>query len=370
MSTATLSLEALLAAIQPDAQAVADGRRRMTDIWHGRPTDSLPLCFGASAPEGVAWNPDMRTHVADPDQMLYDAAIGLACTARAGSDAQLAMRVNSGTGTLATLAGCTLLPSEHALPWTTHITRAQIDAFDPGADLATLGIMPQVQAWYARFRAQLPACVGFFCADTQGPFALAHLLYGDDIFYDITDDPGFVHALLEKTTALYIGATRLMKTWIGEPADRGLHFSFALANGGVRACEDTATLLSPADIDTFVLPYQARALEAFGGGFIHYCGNHAALLQGYMDNPWVRGLNFGNPERHDFGVILPALIARGKCYAGTINRLDDESLDAYFRRVVGYTQGSQRGLILTPELRGDEVAEPARVLDTWRAAQA
>ena len=369
MSVETLSLEALLATIQPDAHAIAEGRRRMIDVWHGRPTDSLPLCFGAVPPQGVMPNTDMRRHVNDPDQMLYDTAVGLAATARAGSDAQLALRVNTGTGTLATAAGCGQLPSDHGLPWTEHITRAQIDAFDPDTNLATLGLLPQLKAWYARFRAQLPTCVGFFCADTQGPFALAHLLYGDDIFYDVYDDPGFVHALLEKTTALYITATRLMKEWIGEPLDGGLHFSFALANGGVRACEDTSTLLAPNTIDTFVLPYQARALAPFGGGFIHYCGNHDALYRGCVDNPWVRGLNFGNPERHDFSVILPELIARGKCYAGEINRLDDESLDAYFRRVVGYTQGAKRGLILTPVLHPDETADPARVLDTWRGVQ-
>ena len=50
-------------------------------------------------------------------------------------------------------------------------------------------------------------------------------------------------------------------------------------------------------------------------------------------------------------------------------RADDETLAAYFCRVIGYTGGTRKGLIFTPELRGDEAAQPDRVLDLWRSLQ-
>lgn len=371
MATSTsLSLDDVIARIQPDAAVLAEGRRRMTDIWHGRATDSLPILFSSPLEEPLQSFPDARVRFQDRDAMLYSWAAGLAATARAGSDAQLGIRADTGTGTLATLAGCALLPCEHALPWTTHCTPEQLATFDPTlVDYAEGGIMPRVRELYTYFRERLPACVALFCADTQGPFDLAHLLAGNDFFTLLYDDPDGAHALLEKATALYIAGTLALKGMIGEPLDGGTHFNMALANGGVRVCADTATLLSPAMIEEFVIPYDTRGMAPFGGGFVHYCGDNAALLQALIAHPQVHGLNFGNPERHDFAVIIPALIAAGKCYAGTIPREDEETLDAYFTRVIGYTGDTQRGLIFMPALRPAEMAEPARVLDRWRSLQ-
>ncbi|HEX2947955.1 MAG TPA: hypothetical protein VHV83_00025, partial [Armatimonadota bacterium] len=284
MPSTARSLDALIELIQPNEHVLADGARRMEDIWHGRSTDSLPLLFSAPVREDVSsegLNPN--------EQMLYEWTISLVGAARSGSDIQLTIRANTGTGTLATIAGCQLTPCENNLPWTEHITRETIEAFDADADYAHAGIMPQVHDLYAYFKTKLPSCVHFFCADTQGPFDLAHLFYGEEIFYALYDEPEFVHQVLEKATKLYIRGTKLLKTWIDEPLDGGYHWGYRLANGGVRACEDTSTLLSPDSIAEFVLPYQERALAAFGGGFIHYCGDNAALYDGELRSPMVRG---------------------------------------------------------------------------------
>jgi hypothetical protein len=370
MSTSTYSLDDLIAMLQPDVQALEDGRRRMIDVWHGRPTDSLPILFGVGAPEGVTGGGDMVRHFTDDEQMLYDTVVGLLGAARAGSDIQLTIRANTGTGTFATAAGCELLPSEFALPWTTHVSRAALEAFHPEEmNLAEAGIFPRVKRLYAYFRSKLPACVHLFCADSQSPFDLAHLLYGDPIFYDMYDDPDFVHALLRKATYLYIEGTKLIKGWMGEPLDGGYHWGMAVANGGTRSCEDTPTLLNEEAIAEFVHPYRAQGLAPFGGGFVHYCGDNAHLYRDVLSEPMVNGLNFGNPERHDMGQVIADLIAAGKCYWGSIPRDDDETLEAYFARVIGYTQGTRTGLIFTPSLRGDEWNEPERVVGVWRELQ-
>jgi hypothetical protein len=370
MSTPTLSLDAVLELLQPNLQALEDGRRRMTDIWHNRPTDSLPILFSAPGPDGVSGGGDMRRHFEDDAQMLYDTVVGLLGTARAGSDMQLTIRANTGTGTLATIAGCELLPSDYALPWTTHVSRATLEAFHPEEmDLAEAGIMPRVKRLYAYFRASLPDCIHFFCADTQSPYDLAHLLYGDPIFYDMYDDPDFVHDLLRKATYLYVEGTKLIKEWIGEPLDGSYHWGMAVANGGSRSCEDTATLLNAEAIADLVHPYRAQGLAPFGGGFVHYCGDNAHLYDDVLSEPLVSGLNFGNPERHDMGQVIGDLIQAGKCYWGSVPRDDDETLETYFRRVIGYTEGTRKGLIFMPGLRGDEAKEPERVLGLWRELQ-
>ena len=153
MST-TLSLADLVDLIQPDAQALADGRRRLTDLWQNRATDSLPILFAAPPPEGIAWNRDVRVHVENRDQMLYDQVAGLVGWSRAGSDAQISVRADTGTGTLCSAAGCQLLPSEYGLPWTTHVSKETLEAFDPH-DIAEEGVMPRVCALYQYFRSRL-----------------------------------------------------------------------------------------------------------------------------------------------------------------------------------------------------------------------
>ncbi|HEY3418878.1 MAG TPA: hypothetical protein VGM23_18545 [Armatimonadota bacterium] len=369
-TTSTPSLDDLFDLMQPDARVLADGRRRMADLWNNRPSDSLPIIFGAPVPEGVAGCGDFRRHVEDPEQMLYDLVAGLVGLALSGSDGQLAIRVDTGPGTLATLAGCPLTTSEYSLPWTAHLSREVLEAFDPQtADLSALGLMPRIKELYAAFRARLPETIHCYCVDTQGPFDLAHLLYGNELFYAVYDDPEFAHQLLEKSTALYIRATAQVKEWIDEPRNGGYHVLYALDNCGVRACEDTSTLLSPGTIDEYVIPYQRQALEAFGGGYVHYCGDNDALYAAILRNPAVRGLNFGNPERHDFSRVIPQLIEAGKCYLGILPREEDETLEAYFRRVIGYTGGTRKGLIFTPRLTAEEVTDPRRVIDLWRSLQ-
>lgn len=370
MSTSTYSLDDLIAMLQPNLQALEDGRRRMTDVWHGRATDSLPILFSAGAPEGVTGGGDMVRHFEDDEQMLYDTVVGLLGTARAGSDMQLTIRANTGTGTYATAAGCRLLPSEFALPWCTHVSRETLEAFHPEEmNLAEAGVLPRVKRLYDFFRSKLPSFVHFFCADSQSPFDLAHLLYGDPIFYDMYDDPDFVHDLLRKATYLYIEGTKLIKGWMGETLEGDYHWGMAVANGGSRSCEDTATLLNDDAIAEFVHPYRAQGLAPFGGGFVHYCGDNAHLYRDVLSEPLARGLNFGNPERHDMGQVIGDLIAAGKCYWGGVPRGDDETLEAYFRRVIGYTQGTRTGLIFMASLRGEETQEPERVLGVWRELQ-
>lgn len=348
-------------------QALSDGKRRMTELLNGNSTDSLPIIFWVNN-DVVSYDEDYN-NLSAVEKHCYDQIFGLVGLAASGSDAQLAVRANTGCGTIATIAGCKLLPSETSLPWTIHISRDEIDAFDPDADFSTMGIMPEVKAYFECYKAVLPDFIHTFLADTQGPFDLAHLLYGDEIFYSIYDEPDFVVELMQKVTKLYIRATKMMKEWTNEEMDSCYHGYSALSNGGARICEDTSTLLKSESIAEYVLPYQIEALKNFGGGFIHYCGDNQALYDGVINNPYMRVLNFGNPERHDFEKVIPDLIEKNKVYMGNITRAEGESLKEYFNRVISYTCNTKRGLIFQPSLNADEMKEAEKVIDLWRNLQ-
>ena len=170
---------------------------------------------------------------------------------------------------------------------------------------------------------------------------------------------------------MYVKASTLMKQASGEPMDAGCHGNFLWMDGsGVRACEDSSTLLPPAAVDEFVIPYLQKALEPFGGGWVHYCGNNARLLNALIDDaPAVRGINFGNPERHDHTTLLPRLVAKGKFYVGMWPRNADEDIPAYFTRILRPLGGARRGLMLQSVLDTSTPEKARAAMEMWHEAQ-
>jgi hypothetical protein len=197
----------------------------------------------------------------------------------------------------------------------------------------------------------LPEWIHVYLPDTLGPFEIAHAVYGNNIFYDLYDDPEFVHYLLNLCTEIYIQVTEKLKEVLGEEKTicyhgHALSRGIYMRNGGTRISEDSATLISPQQIDEFVIPYNQKALEAFGGGFIHFCGKNDYLLESYLKLDKVRAVNLGNPEKYDFDTTMQKFIDYRKCYFGLWPKMEKENLDEYTNRMKRATGGGKRGLLL------------------------
>ncbi|MCJ7650701.1 MAG: hypothetical protein MUP85_18985, partial [Candidatus Lokiarchaeota archaeon] len=87
-------------------------------------------------------------------------------------------------------------------------------------------------------------------------------------------------------------------------------------------------------------------LEAFGGGYIHFCGKNDYLLDSYLKLDKVRAVNLGNPEMYDFDTIMQKFIDHKKCCFGVWPKMGKENLDEYINRMKGATGGGKRGLLL------------------------
>jgi len=288
--------------------------------------------------------------------------------ANADGDDTPSIRANTGAGTIATPFGVTYEIFTDKMPWVTeHVSLDDLDDFD--ADTAPLGEVMELVMERSAYLAQKLAGSGItpFCYDSQGPFDAAHLVIGDDIFLAMYDEPDRVHNLLDQCTRMIIRTTRLYKETVGEPMTGGRHSSFTM-RGGIRVCEDTSTLLCREHIDEFVVPYTRRLLQAFGGGWVHYCGKNDHLYRVVMDDiPEYYAVNFGNPDWHDLPVVIDECIAKSKTYIGSLPREPGEDTRAYFQRVLGYTHGSGRGLIFMSELGEDMPAGEA--VRYWRSLQ-
>lgn len=152
---------------------------------------------------------------------------------------------------------------------------------------------------------KLSEAVHFTLPDTQGPFDLACLIWGSGILLGIYDEIDLVKQLLDLFTETFIEYNKYMKGIIGEPPDSAVHIcGLPLLKGGVRICDDSATLVSAETYRELIVPRNEKAFAPFGGGWLHYCGNGNHVLPRILSTKGVHALHLGNPDMHDFRKLL------------------------------------------------------------------
>jgi len=343
---------------------------RQTAVWEGREPDYLPLLAEAA---GQPWDGEEFTlaeQAADADKMLHEALLGASPLLPVQSDSILSIRPQFGVGLLATPFGVEYeLSARYGSPWVRKpVSKETLAAMEPTDIRLEESLVGRACEFLRHFRRELGDRLAIYLPDTQGPFDIAHQVRGHDIFTDLYDDPPFVHHLMELATTVYIEATRALKEALGEPLSSGHHGgALVMATGGVRMCDDSGVLMPPKAIAEFVTPYHQRALQPFGGGWVHWCGNAPQLFEAYVPLPEVKAINFGQPEFYDPARVLPRLREAGKAYFGSWPRLPGEETDAYFDRLLGLLGGEKRGLLLQPAGDG---SPPAELMSRWHEAHA
>jgi hypothetical protein len=134
--------------------------------------------------------------------------------------------------------------------------------------------------------------VHMFQVDNQGPFDCAYLLWGQEIFVAIYDEPELVHALLDLITRTTIAFVQRQKEILAEPTNQMYHWWYWVP-GGVRVVDDVAISLSPRMYAEFCRPYNERVFAAFGNGYIHYCGHGLQSQSQRLATRGLRGIEMG-----------------------------------------------------------------------------
>ncbi len=345
-------MHSLLNSIDKKVRFREGGRELIAQTLRGEPIGQLPLIFWKTKHNGVSGNDyNLKEQFYDKEKMLHGQLEEIDAVCANTFDAQLCVRPNFGTIFVPAMFGLEYKVFNDKYPWiATHLDKKHIKNFRmPRLD--ELELMEKAIEYITFCKAILPEYIHIYQPDTQGPFDIAHLVYGDGLFMELYDDPRFVHDLMAICVEMYIEVTKFLKAAIGEKQMSCYH-GHALArgifldSGGVRISEDSATLISPGQIDEFVVPYVKQALHEFGGGFIHYCGSNAALLDAFLLMDEVRAINFGNPEMHDFDETMRKFIHHGKCYFGLWPKQPGETAGEYVARMKGASKGGTRGLLL------------------------
>lgn len=352
------------------------GVARQTAVWKGKVPDSQPLLL-ACAPDKQWLDsiPDYNTKEAhfDTEKMVTCGFKSMLSTANGSRDAVPSIRANMGCGIFPTLFGLTQMLFDDKMPWMQeHLDKETIlrmgpEDLKPGDEFkAALEHMVKMKELVDGTGAYV------FPLDLQSPFGTAHLVYGDRLFYDLYDDPVFVHHLLDLSCeCLIFGMTECLKVMNGSDKLIAHYNNLIIPRemGGLKISEDTATLISKDAIEEFVLPYQRKLLRHFGGGYVHYCGKNDRLLDALLDEPLVYGINFGNPEKHDMEAVLRRIAGAGKLYYGGINMLPQETHYDFFLRVLKSSQKDHLFKLLLQASAPDEAKRDEMISD-WEKAQA
>jgi len=377
-------IEEILDFIHPEEQILKKGKERQSAIGTNQETDYIPLLLSGAPVEEkqkyCQWYNEnycrynLEEQYFDKEKMLFEQLFDLLSTARSLSDSQLTVQAKMGAGFLPSILGLKQRIFKEKDPWLKErLTKKEISQLGL-EDLEYIdqkGFMPYALKYIDYFKSLVRGKASVCVSYTWGPFSLAHLIRGDDIFIDFYDDPNFVHHLMEISTQLYIKGSLIIKRAIGEPTSQGYHGNFYMGSSGVWSNEDTAVLLSPSHLEEFVLPYLIKAFKPFGGAVIHFCGRADYLLNPLLDISELKGLNLGEPhlQKLSYKDIMQKILYKNKTYYGYWPREEGEDLKSYFKRMLTPLEGEKRGLILSYTLRKEEQEKPERVIELWHSLQ-
>lgn len=259
--------------------------------------------------------------LADTETMLVHQLAGVSHALRTET-LNLAVRANYGTGILSSLFGAEIfeMPREmNTLPTTkpfndTEVIRGLVQKGMPDLEH---GFGAQVFAFGALWQqicAQYPKTaryVSVYHPDLQGPLDICELMWGGDMFYAMYDEPELVHAMLSLVTEIY---TAFLTRWFSMfPCgdEMNVHWANMRHRGRIMLRCDSAMNLSPDFYREFAAPYDARLLEHFGGGAMHFCGRGDHYIDILCAQPGLLGVNMSQPELNNMDIIWRATVDRG-----------------------------------------------------------
>lgn len=245
----------------------------------------------------------------DMEKMMVNQLL-VPCGAAQIKDHTLPMiRANYGVGTLPSLFGLNCRIVNNNLPWVDHVgTLEEIKRIiEHGIPDMRAGLGARVfdtHNYYNEQLAKYPKCqalIPVYHPDLQGPFDIAHLIWGSDIYYALYDEPDVVHELMELVTLTYIQFMKEIKKTINDE-ENGFNFHWGtLYKGSILIRDDSPVNISKEMYEEFVKPYDQKILDAFGPGSIHFCGRADQWVFSMMECRGLEALNFGQPPKLKFG---------------------------------------------------------------------
>ncbi len=169
-----------------------------------------------------------------------------------------------------TLAACFGVPMDAKNGYTAYGARPIEEVLAEGMPSVTdSGIIPEMREHIETILRTAPDFIQIAPPDTQGPFNIAHMVLGDEVFITPYTDPDLFDEFMAMVTDFYIAFYKTVRGWIGE--DRYT----CIANSRCRLRECSCNLISADMYLEHVLKHDIRIANFFGEVCMHPCsGRH------------------------------------------------------------------------------------------------
>lgn len=306
-----------------DPETEEDYRAQWEAFWCG-PVEDRVLCprrKKTSQPEIDVRSICINDALHDYELMLCS-ELGALSKKLASTRASLGVRANYGTGILTSLFGAEVfeMPREtNTLPTTRAIgdgdrIRALTDKGMPdlyrgfGKDVFFFGeFCSEIFERYPKIRKY----VEIYHPDTQGPLDIVELLWGGGMFYEMYDDPEFVHSVLRLVTDTYKAFLEKWYTIVAPRNGLSVHWSY-MHRGNIMLRLDSAMNISEDFYNEFSKPYDREVLDHFGGGCLHFCGRGDHYISSACEIESLYGIQLSQPHLNDMKKLFRAVDAREK----------------------------------------------------------
>jgi len=272
-------------------------------------------------PSRLEWpHVNINDAVKDDELGIYRELESVHHTLANGRSSILRMRPNYGVGNVATAFGCRSFEMDRAtdtLPNVFALSESEVEALAhkpvPGLEDGNFADMMRFGRNLLKIREKYPRIAKYVRVeqpDLQGPVDNLELIMGSSpMFYAIYDDADGVHALLDKITSAMM---LFLDKWIEMfPESRMYANYFTHVEAGMICIrDDSAMNLSPDMFSEFIMPYDGRLLEKYGG-FVHFCGRGDHFIDRLVTMKGLSGVNMSQPHLNDMEKIYSCTIDQG-----------------------------------------------------------
>ena len=213
-----------------------------------------------------------------PEKMLLDELLPIYESAIIKDDRVNVIRANYGVGIIPSLFGLEVVQKGNELPWVKPLESIEEvkEIIKKGVPDFKKGLADRVNSTQDFYKnilnnySNLKRSIHVGLLDNQGPFNLAGIMLGDNLYIYLYNNKDVIKELLQLLTEVYIEFSQVQKKLINEPFDTHYYFGCRLPSG-VKISEDYGLAISPDMYKEFCIPYNEKVAEAFGGITLLIC---------------------------------------------------------------------------------------------------